>query len=202
MLTEGGIQADAQTVIKDGRELLDLDHFACWIRYTAGRFKVDGDQEDWPVTAVTWYGANSFAEHYGLRLPTEAEWEKAARGTDARKYPWGNTEPTPAHCNFDNHVGQPTIVGQYSPAGDSPFGCCDMGGNVWEYCNDWYGREYYSDSNANHNPQGPSSGTYRVIRGGSWYQWSWDIRSSNRPRSTSNVTYDDYGCGFRCAKDP
>ena len=202
MLLTGAIQASATTVTKDGDEILDLDHPACQIRFSNGRFKEEDGKDNHPVVEVTWYGAKSFAEYYGKRLPTEAEWEKAARGTDARKYPWGNTEPTPLHCNFNDLVGESTPVGQYSPTGDSPYGCCDMGGNAWERCADWYGRDYYSDSSANHNPQGPPSGEHRVFRGGHWQQWSWDIRCSNRPMSTPGQSYGYYGIGFRCVQDP
>jgi formylglycine-generating enzyme required for sulfatase activity len=105
-----------------------------------------------PVVQVSWDDAQAFCEWAGLALPTEEQWEKAARGTDGRIWPWGNEPPTAGHCNFNWNVGDTTPVGQYSPQGDSPFGCVDMAGNVWEWTTSWY------------DPT--QSG--RVLRGGSW----------------------------------
>ena len=87
-----------------------------------------------PVVFVSWDDAQAFCEWAGLFLPTEQQWEKAARGTDGRKYPWGNESPTADLCNFNKHVGDTTLVGRYSPQGDSPYGIVDMAGNVWEWC--------------------------------------------------------------------
>jgi len=125
-----------------------------------------------PVVGVSWYEAvayaNWLAEYTGLalRLPTEAEWEKAARGTDGRVYPWGNAEPTERLLNFNNTVGRPVAVGSY-PEGVSPYGALDMAGNVWEWVGDWYAGDYYVNS-PKENPQGPGAGEYRVLRGGSF----------------------------------
>jgi formylglycine-generating enzyme required for sulfatase activity len=87
---------------------------------------------DHPVR-VSWHDAVAYATWAGKRLPSEEEWEKAARGTDGRKYPWGDEEPTPDLCNFGKNEGGTTPVGKYSPQGDSPYGCADMAGNVWEW---------------------------------------------------------------------
>ena len=87
-----------------------------------------------PVVFVSWDDAQAFCKWAGLFLPTEQQWEKAARGIDGRKYPWGNDSPTADLCNFNNHVGDTTLVGVYSPQGDSPYGIVDMAGNVWEWC--------------------------------------------------------------------
>jgi formylglycine-generating enzyme required for sulfatase activity len=155
-----------------------------------------------PVVWVSWKDADVFCAWVtrqvgrSVRLPTEAQWEKAARGTDGRLYPWGNAAPSALLCNFDGHEQDTTPVGHYSPYGDSPYGCVDMSGNVWEWCADWYVGDYYNNAPA-HNPTGPASGSARVLRGGSWFDSEWGVRGANRLRSGPIFT-DDFG-GFRCA---
>ncbi|MCP4540691.1 MAG: formylglycine-generating enzyme family protein [Chloroflexi bacterium] len=139
------------------------------------------DLMDHPVVHISWYDAVAYAEWAEKRLPTETEWEKAARGTDGREYPWGDEEPTPELCNFGLNEGGTTPVGKYSPQGDSPYRCVDMAGNVWEWTASDYG------------------GGGKVLRGGSWYDVSDSARSASRGRGMPNGS-GDYS-GFRCAKD-
>ena len=112
-----------------------IDDKSSW--ETARRVFPEG-KANHPVVQVKWEDAHAFCNWAGLVLPTEEQWEKAARGTDGRIWPWGNAHPTAEHCNFNLHVSDTTSVGQYSPQGDSPFGCADMAGNVWEQAGSRY----------------------------------------------------------------
>jgi formylglycine-generating enzyme required for sulfatase activity len=160
---------------------------------------------DHPVTQVTWDEAVAFcawaSEATGriVRLPTEAEWEKAARGTDGRIYPWGNQTDLANRCNYGLNVGDTTPVGRYSPQGDSPYGCVDMTGNVWEWVADYYADRYYSSTPAR-NPTGPASGIARVLRGGSWDDQASDVRAAYRFIGYQRGRY--FLCGFRVAASP
>ena len=194
------------------------DKWANWnhvVKYSPG--------EDYPMTGIDWNDATAYAEWAGKRLPTEAEWEYAARGLiGQRQYSWGNEKPDGSQCNFadknadealrslnpeytwadmtvDDGYKYTAPVGSFKPNG---YGLHDMAGNVWEWCQDWYSEDYYS-SLAVDNPQGPAEDSTtrmsRVLRGGSWFNVSYYLRVSYRhdhPPNNGTTTY-----GFRCVSD-
>jgi serine/threonine-protein kinase len=186
-----------------GTTWLELESEHSLIEEDDGRFQPKKGYGDHPVVEVSWYGARAYAAWVGARLPTEAEWEYAARGPDSLVYPWGN-EFDCTRGNFDDETTyddyvvpggegcdgfvETAPVGSF-PGGESWVGALDMAGNVWEWVADWYAEDFYSRS-PDANPTGPTSGVSRVVRGGSWIDLHRRARCASRywshPHGRSN----------------
>lgn len=196
-----------QTEVTNGMYALCVLEGGCtppFLTYTLTRqvYYEDLSFAEYPVVNVTWLQAVDYCSWAGRRLPTEAEWEKAARGTDARLYPWGNETPTCELLRFGNPgPGQPSCeedtaeVGTFTQ-GASPYGVMDMSGNVWEWTADWYAPDAYQ-SGPIENPAGPSGGETKVLRGGAFNDGAATVRATNRHHTAPDNP--SYFIGFRCA---
>ena len=223
---QGYVTATASTVQDnlDGStvELVDLDDSDCEISFSGGTFSLDSGKEDHPVIEVSWYGAARYCDWLslqsglsraydhssdwscnggdpygatGYRLPTDAEWEYAAQYNDERVYPWGNESPSSVLANYNYDVGWTTPVGNY-PAAPAALDLYDMAGNVWEWCNDRHVCNLGTTPAI--DPTGPGSGSYRVLRGGSWLYRGFSLRCATRYYGSPSGVYGD--SGFRCAR--
>ena len=172
--------------------------------YYDGRFHPRPGLENYPINNITWNAADEYCKWKEKRLPTEAEWEKAARGTAAQAYPWGNIPPSDTLARYfqtwtkeENHKVMVPV--QALTEGQSPYGLHNMAGNVKEWVDDWYDREYYNEQSEYVNPRGPIGGEFKVVRGGSWRDMKGFIYSTFRNSGNPKSRMDDYG--FRCAKN-
>jgi formylglycine-generating enzyme required for sulfatase activity len=163
--------------------------------YTRNSYFGSSLYKDYPVVYVDWNMANAYCEWREASLPTEAQWEKAARGPDELTYPWeGKIDCQKA--NYRGCINGTSQAGSYEN-GKSPYGVYDMAGNVWEWVADWYSADYYK-SFSPRNPLGPDVGRARIFRGGSWSRDAYDLRTSNRVNYAPS--YNNFDIGFRCAR--
>jgi serine/threonine-protein kinase len=169
------------------------DQLGSWTRDS---YYSDDEFDEYPVTRMNWYDADTYCQWAGGRLPTEAEWEYAARGPDGHIYPWGDDPPDDTLLNYYYNVGDTTEVGAY-PDGASWVGAMDMAGNVWEWVADWYG-PYPAEEQT--DPKGPETGSEKVLRGGSWSFIDVFVHTAFRWYAIPDAgTAND---GFRCVVDP
>ncbi|MBI4389309.1 MAG: SUMF1/EgtB/PvdO family nonheme iron enzyme [Nitrospinae bacterium] len=168
-----------------------------------GRFRARPGLEDYPANRATWHGADAYCRWRGKRLPTEAEWEKAARGDDGRIFPWGNRHPDPETVTYRRPFAELGFKAMEPvngmEKGQSPYGLRHMAGNVWEWVADWFDDDYYRKSPAK-NPAGPKTGLTKVLRGGNWYYKAYYMRTTYRFNDVPGAT--KVWQGFRCAKSP
>ena len=185
-------------VAADGRRYFDWDDRDARIHRDADGWRADAGYEDHPAVEVSWLGAHAYCRSLGKRLPTEAEWEKAARGSDARRYPWGNSAPAVHHARFGRAYNDTAPAGAH-PAGASPYGALDMAGNVWQWVSSIYRPYPYRDDDGREAPD--SSPQVRSTRGGGHDSPAEEIRSTERGRNLSRAPRaGHHNIGFRCAR--
>ena len=169
--------------------------FEDWLVQQGRKPEADLSDPNLPATGVSWSDASAFCAARGARLPTEAEWEYAARGSTQRTYPWGDAMPSPERARFQERA---PVGADHPLLGSTPEGVHHMAGNVAEWVQDWWDPTYYAQS-APSNPQGPATGSYRVVRGGSWNHSADELRAS--ARAYHNPLRGAGFIGFRCASD-
>ncbi len=184
-------------VSPEGRRYYDWDDGDARIHRVGTLWRADPGFGDHPVVEVSWQGAVTYCHSLGKRLPTEAEWEKAARGTDSRRYPWGNAEPGTRHARFAGRSSETVPVGSH-PEGASPYGVFDMAGNVWQWVSSAY-RPY--PWRADDGREGDEPGAVRATRGGGHDSRAVELRTTERGRNLSRgPAAGHHNIGFRCAR--
>ena len=179
------------------RRYFDWDDSDARIHRVDGNWRADAGYEDHPVVEASWLGAHAYCRSLAKRLPTEAEWEKAARGADGRRYPWGDAPPTAKHARFASRYNDTAPAGAH-PAGASPYGALDMAGNVWHWVSSAYRAYPYHDDDGREDP---APGPVRGTRGGGHDSSVMGIRTTERGRNLSrSPAAGHHNIGFRCAR--
>jgi formylglycine-generating enzyme required for sulfatase activity len=190
---------NSENILPDAPQLglwVDMDDKDTMIEFRDNEWGFKDGKADYPMVEVSWAGADAYCRWREAKLPTEAEWEKAARGVDGRAYPWGNQDPSCDYANMPG-CGSPLEQVHTMEKGKSPYGAHHMAGNVWEWVNDWYDEAYYADA-PGHDPPGPLTGEARVLRGGAASDTTSDMRAANRHSEDPAKTHGNVG--FRCAR--